>query len=111
MKDEKGLAVIMGAMGAPKGGSMNELCVPASAVSVDGDEGATAPAEGDAVEFPVAGKVSRVEGDKVYVTIEKASGQDLASKKEEPKSEEDAESEEVEGMKKQAQEEDEDMGY
>jgi hypothetical protein len=49
MKDEKGLAVIMGAMGAPKGGSMNELCVPASAVSVDGDEGATAPAEGDAV--------------------------------------------------------------
>jgi hypothetical protein len=45
------------------------------------------------------------------VTIEKASGQDLASKKEEPKSEEDAESEEIEGMKKQAQEEDEDMGY
>ena len=88
---------------------MNELCVPLSSLSVSGEDESVPPAEGDMVDFSVAGKVSRVEGDKAYVTVEKANGQDLGS----PKQEEAEESEESEiiNMKKAAKAEDDEMGY
>jgi hypothetical protein len=56
----------------------NEICVPASAVSLAGEGGeSVAPEKGDAVSGTVEGKVSRSEGGKVYVTLETLNGEPL----------------------------------
>ena len=53
---------------APGAESMpaNEQCVPLAALASDG----AAPAEGDAVQYTVKGKLARIEGDKGYVIPE-----------------------------------------
>lgn len=54
----------------------NELCVTTAAVSLSGETGETvAPEPGDQVTLTVEGKVSRVEGDSVYVQAESANGE------------------------------------
>jgi hypothetical protein len=64
----------------------NEVCVPASALSVPGEgEGEmTAPEVGDEVSFESGGKVTRIEGDKAYVQVTKANGEDIAAEKKAP---------------------------
>jgi hypothetical protein len=49
----------------------NELCVPLTAVQIDG----TSPAPGDEVDVAVKGTVHRVEGDRVYVVPATANGE------------------------------------
>lgn len=51
----------------------NEQCVPLAALSLEG----TAPAVGDAVEFTVAGKVTRIEGGHAYIAVETLNGEPL----------------------------------
>jgi hypothetical protein len=111
MKDKEGLIIGIGM--EPKSMSMNELCVPTSALSVSGDDGDTAPSEGDMVDFPVSGKISHVEGDKTYVTVMKANGQELPNPKEKENSEENNEEKEIDGMRKMAKKEDDEaeMNY
>ena len=106
MNEKEGLII---GIGAPKE-AMNELCVPAASLSVSDEGGAVAPAEGDMVDFNAAGKVSRVEGDKVYISIATVNGQEI-SKDEEKVAEESLEDKEVNEIKGLAKTEDEEMGY
>jgi hypothetical protein len=65
----------------------NEICVPTSALAMpDEGEQLTNPEEGDIVTLQVEGKVSRVEGDKAYVTPSSVNGQDVGAEEDEPRS-------------------------
>lgn len=46
------------------------LCIPKAAIAPDGP----APEIGDPITLEVAGKVSRIEGDKFYIEAESANG-------------------------------------
>ena len=60
----------------------NEICVPASAVSLAGEGGeSVAPEVGDAVSGTIEGKVARVEGGQVYVTLDSLNGEPIDSGK------------------------------
>lgn len=52
-----------------------EQCVSLSALEMDG----TAPAAGDEIEFTGKGRVSRVEGDKVYFETTEVNGEPVTS--------------------------------
>jgi hypothetical protein len=55
-----------------------EQCVPLDALAQpDDEEQLNPPAVGDAVEFTVTGKVSRIEGSMAYVTPETVNGKDV----------------------------------
>jgi hypothetical protein len=61
----------------------NEQCVPVAALQQpDDSEQLVTPEVGDAVSYTVEGKVSRIEGDKAYVTVETANGKPIADEKE-----------------------------
>lgn len=62
--------------------SMSEVCVPLSALAAEGadDSQTVSPAVGEPVEFTAAGKVSRVDGENAYVTLESVNGAPLAAK-------------------------------
>jgi hypothetical protein len=63
----------------------NEQCVPVAALQQpDDSEQLVTPEVGDAVSYTVEGKISRIEGDKAYVTVETANGKPIAEKTEEP---------------------------
>lgn len=64
---------------APGAESMpaSEQCVPMAALAIDG----AAPAQGDAVQYTVKGKLSRIEGDKAYVTPDTINDQPAAGAK------------------------------
>ena len=51
----------------------SEHCVPLALLALEG----TKPAVGDAVEYTVAGKVQRIEGDKAYILAETINGEPL----------------------------------
>lgn len=52
-----------------------EQCVAVSALEMDG----TAPAAGDEIEFTGKGRVSRVEGDKVYFETTEVNGEPVTT--------------------------------
>lgn len=54
----------------------SEICVPVSALALPGEkEGQnTAPAVGDVVDITGTAKVSRIEGDKAYITPDNING-------------------------------------
>ena len=58
-----------------------ELCVKAGSLAMDAEDGGpgATPAVGDSVEFTATGKVSRVEGDNAYVSVESVNGEPVAS--------------------------------
>lgn len=60
----------------------SELCVPASAVGAydDGADSAVLPTAGDQVEVTIGGRVSRVEGQNVYLMPETANGEPIPNK-------------------------------
>lgn len=61
----------------------NEQCVPVSALQQPDDtEQLVTPEVGDAVSYTVGGKISRIEGDKAYVTVETANGKPIADEPE-----------------------------
>ena len=52
-----------------------EVCVPLSSLSMPGeDDKMQAPGVGDPVQFQAEGKVSRVEGENAYVSVEAING-------------------------------------
>lgn len=56
-----------------------EICVPLSALAISGDgEEAVAPEPGDQVAVQIEGKVSRVEGNCVFIKAETANGEPMA---------------------------------
>ena len=62
-------------------GSNNEQCVPVAALQQpDDSDQLVTPEIGDAVSYTVEGKISRIEGDKAYVTVETANGKPMADK-------------------------------
>lgn len=72
MPDGGGMA---GGMPAAKS---NEICVPVSALAITGEgEEQVAPEPGDRVSVQIEGKVSRVEGDNVYLAAEMANGEPM----------------------------------
>jgi hypothetical protein len=61
----------------------NEQCVPVVALQQpDDSEQLVTPEVGDVVSYTVEGKISRIEGDKAYVTVETANGKPIADEKE-----------------------------
>lgn len=83
-------------------GSNNEQCVPVAALQQpdDSDELVT-PEIGDVVSYTVEGKISRIEGDKAYVTVETANGKPMADEQPEQTADESglaALQQEAEGM-------------
>ena len=60
----------------------SEMCVPASALAA-GDDGQdmSTPGVGDEVDFSGKGKVTRVEGDNVYLTPTEINGEPLDEQK------------------------------
>ncbi len=65
----------------------NVLCFPIAALAVAGDDNSTTPAEGDEVEFKSKGVVTKVEGDKVYVSVQTANDQPVEGSESEEGSE------------------------
>jgi len=64
-------------------GGANEQCVPVAALQQpDDSEQLVTPEVGDAVSYTVEGKISRIEGDKAYVTVETANGKPIADEAE-----------------------------
>lgn len=63
----------------------NEQCVPLDALAMpeEGDE-MVAPEVGDPVSYTVEGRVTRIEGDKAYVTPEAVNGKPVEDKAAEP---------------------------
>jgi len=59
-----------------KGGGMDsEDCVPVSALASPGeDEQMTTPEVGDIVQYQKEGKITRIEGDNAYVTVQSVNG-------------------------------------
>lgn len=53
---------------------MNDTCIPAKAVAIDGSN----PATGDEIEVTLKGKVTRVDGEQVYFKPETANGEPIA---------------------------------
>jgi hypothetical protein len=105
-QEKEGLIIGIGM--DPKAEGMNELCVPLASLSLQDDEG-TQPAQGDMVDFSVAGTVSRIEGDKAYVTIKKVNGEDLSN--EESEEGEAEENQEEAKLRSAAKEVDKEMEY
>jgi len=89
-------------IGVGKGSSNTEVCLPAASLEVEG----STPEVGDVVDFSAAGKVSRVEGGHIYVSLEKVNGEPL------PKAEqkEVAPESEEENLRKMAKQKDEEEG-
>jgi hypothetical protein len=55
--------------------SSSEICVPTESLAMpDETEQMEAPEVGDVVDFQGSGKVSRIEGDKTYLTLETVNG-------------------------------------
>ena len=66
----------------PKPGAMpsSEVCVPLSALASPGeDDQLQTPAVGDLAQFQSEGKISRIEGDNAYVTVESVNGKPLTA--------------------------------
>jgi hypothetical protein len=62
-----------------------ELCVPASAISLAGENNEdVAPEPGDQVSLTIEGKVARVEGGNAYITPETCNGEAMAADEQEP---------------------------
>ena len=82
--------------------SMKELCVSKASLAPDGP----APEVGDPVTLEVAGTVSRVEGDRYYISADTANGEPIPAS-------EDMESGEPDGddLRAMAQKSDEEAGY
>ena len=65
-------------------GSANEQCVPVAALQqADDADQLVTPEVGDVVSYTVEGKISRIEGDKAYVTVETANGKPVADEQNE----------------------------
>lgn len=82
-------------------GSTNEQCVPVAALQQpDEADQLVTPEVGDVVSYTVEGKISRIEGDKAYVTVEAANGKPVAEDKPEQSEDEGlmALQQEAEGM-------------
>lgn len=111
----KDTALIIGLGKMNKGTDMRQLCVPASMLGVESEEGMTEPAAGDLVDFNVSAKVDRVDGGKAYVTVNKVNGSDIVEAKEEipdPAKKEDDKPSEDKLLRDAAAEEDANsMGY
>ena len=58
----------------------NNLCVPAGALQVEG----TNPEIGDIVDVSISGKVTKIDGDNIYITPETANGEEIKPVKSEP---------------------------
>lgn len=59
-------------------GAAEEVCVPLSAVAVNEDENASTPPDvGDDITVTLGGKVTRVEGDKIYFNPATANGEPI----------------------------------
>jgi hypothetical protein len=81
-------------------GAAPEICAPLGAVAVDG----VPPAMGDTVEYQGRARVTRVEGDKVYLDTTEVNGMPTHRQGSE-------ETEERDEMMRQAEENDAGMGY
>lgn len=61
-------------MAEPAGAGAGEVQIPAKALSINGE----APAQGDSVSFTVEGKVTRAEGESVFVMPESVNGEPIS---------------------------------
>lgn len=77
-----------------------DMCVPLSALSVDG----TPPADGDQVEFTTKGKVSRVEGDHAYIAPSEVNGEPYTAPAEQAEPTEEESDEEMMRIAREADE-------
>ncbi len=90
--------------GPGKSGGGREVSVPLASLSQDDGEGNMAdPAEGDAVDFQVAGKVVGIQGEMAQVMVESINGQPLGEAK--PEAEEPSEEESLMAKAKSEDEE------
>lgn len=61
----------------------SEVCVPLSALASPGeDDQLQTPAVGDRAQFQSEGKISRIEGDNAYVTVESVNGKPVTKEDE-----------------------------
>ena len=80
-----------------------EQCIPLAALSQpDDSDQLTQPEVGDAVDYTVTGKVTRIEGDMAYVMAEAVNGQDVKAATPTPAAE--AETETLQSLESAAQE-------
>lgn len=113
MNEEKGMMNEM----APESGEMgmdkdiSQVCVPVSALAIEGDEGSAAPVEGDSVDFNVSGSVDKIDGKNAYVTITKVNGNDLPDSSEENSESAPEASAEGEALRGKAMAQDKEMDY
>lgn len=94
-----------------KDSDMSEVCVPVSALAAQDEGGAVPPSQGDTVDFNVAAKVNRVEGEKAYLTILKVNGNDLPNAQEEEGEPVDEAQKESDSLRAAAQKEDASTDY
>lgn len=65
----------------PQEQSSAEVCVPTSSLASPAeDEQMTSPEIGDLVQFQVEGKITRVEGENAYVSMQSVNGKPVSEK-------------------------------
>jgi len=77
-----------GGMEMPRSGSVREVSVPMSLLSVNDGETEVPPEKGDTVDFQVTGKILVVEGKTARVLVEQVNGQPVPDAEENPEPDE-----------------------